>query len=468
MLKYTAMTRPGIAGLNVKIKLVCGIRIKLKKHHSKELNMLKSFLSLIILFAVAVTQAVVLEIAESEMRSYKAGEKVTFTVTAKDRQGQKLTAGKFNLMFRDSGRNILRKSLPVDLSKNNPLTVTAELDHPGFIFIQPTTLIMPDGSKKGWVRKTPEPYGGAAVEPEKIRAATEKPADFDQFWSDGTASYRNVPVEVVPAPEIKQKNYKCFKVTVKFPDQSGAVYGFLAIPLKPGKYPAVVSVPGAGPGAVMPYSSFAPDCPVIRLAMNVHPFPAAATMDEQRKLYKEYNSQFAPLGYWDLNAENRDKYFYRNVWLAINRAVDHVASLEEFNGKNMAVTGGSQGGGTALVLAYLNKNITCAVANAPAFCDLKAWKAGRQSGWPKLHDKLNGKADNVAPYFDNVNFALGIRVPVLISVGYVDPTCPPASIYAAYNNLPGVKEIVHMYRTGHSSTPEMRKKAIEFLNKYMK
>ena len=54
-----------------------------------------------------------------------------------------------------------------------------------------------------------------------------------------------------------------------------------------------------------------------------------------------------------------------------------------------------------------------------------------------------------APYFDGANFARGIKVPVLMSVGYIDTTCSPSSCYAAFNNLAGEKTMYHMYRGGH-------------------
>jgi len=431
--------------------------------------MLKFFLSSAMLSAAVVTQAVILEIAESEMRSYKVNEPVTFTLTAKEDSGEKLSAGKYKLYFRDSGGKNYRNAITVDVAKNNPFTVTTQLDRPGFIFLTPSALTMPDGKKIQWKRKTPEPFGGAAVEPEKIRTGGKKPADFDQFWREGLKQYAQVPVEVVPAPELKRKGYNCYHVKVSFPDTSGQIYGFLAIPQKPGKYPAVVSVPGAGPGSPGLYTAFAPEkTPTILLTMNVHPFKAAKNMTEQRKLYNEYVKQFANGVYAHSNAHDRNKYFFRNVWLAISRAIDYTAGREEFDGKNFAATGGSQGGATALAMAYLNKNISCVAANIPAMCDHHAWKADRLESWPKFHRTLKGKADAVAPYYDVAFFAQSIKVPVFIGVGYVDVTTPPATVYAAYNNLPGPKEIMPLYRIGHGATAELFKKANAFLTREMK
>ena len=112
--------------------------------------------------------------------------------------------------------------------------------------------------------------------------------------------------------------------------------------------------------------------------------------------------------------------------------------LKEFDGKNFASAGSSQGGGTALAIGYLNKNITCVAANVPALCDHHARQAGRFAGWPQLLDHAKGKAfGEHAPYFDAANFAAYVKVPAVVSVGFFDTMCTPSSVYSAYNMLKG-------------------------------
>ena len=199
--------------------------------------------------------------------------------------------------------------------------------------------------------------------------------------------------------------------------------------------------------------------------MNVHLFRTARTWNEQEKLYAAYNKSF-PEGIYTLSkAEDRSKYIYRNVWLAVNRSIDLLLEHKYFDGKNLAAVGSSQGGGTAIALGGMNPKITVVAANVPAFCDHHGWKADRSCGWPQLHSKKKGKADNTAHYFDAANFALNIKVPAMFSAGYVDTTCSPSSVYAAYNNLQGPKQICQMPRTGHADTKEFQTGVVEFLNK---
>jgi cephalosporin-C deacetylase-like acetyl esterase len=56
-------------------------------------------------------------------------------------------------------------------------------------------------------------------------------------------------------------------------------------------------------------------------------------------------------------------------------------------------------------------------------------------------------------YFDGVNFAAGAKAPGFFTVGFIDTTCPPTSVYAAYNALAAAKEIFNDIPSGHTNSP---------------
>lgn len=408
--------------------------------------------------------AVTLDIETVEKRNFLVGEEIVFTVVAKDDTGKLLENGKFELQLKFCGKE-LRQVIPVDLAeKGNPFRFSARLERPGFLFVAPTDYVDAAGKSAKWSMKLLHPFGGAAVEPEKIVSGTERPEDFDRFWQDGVAAFAAAEVIVEPWPQIEREGFEVKRITVVFPDGSGKITGFLSIPEAPGKYPALAGVPGAGPGQVTPVPYWNSPIPAIELWMNVHLFPTADTAAEQLRRYQEYNNSFPGKAYYTHNAGNRDEYIYRKVWLALNRAMDFVAQLPQFDGKHFAITGNSQGGGTALAVGSLNKNVTCVVASVAALCDHGGWKAGRIPGWPRLHEVPG--ADETAPYFDCCNFAVNIRVPVLMSVGFVDTTCSPSSVMAAYNRIPAKdKRIYPMYRYGHRTDPAFRAVVMEFLRR---
>ena len=66
------------------------------------------------------------------------------------------------------------------------------------------------------------------------------------------------------------------------------------------------------------------------------------------------------------------------------RAVDYLCSMKEFDGSNLLVQGGSQGGALAIVTAVLNPRVTGVVSFFPALSDLSGYEKGRAGGWPHL------------------------------------------------------------------------------------
>jgi cephalosporin-C deacetylase-like acetyl esterase len=52
-------------------------------------------------------------------------------------------------------------------------------------------------------------------------------------------------------------------------------------------------------------------------------------------------------------------------------------------------------------------------------------------------------------YYDAANFAARATCPMLVGVGLIDETCPPASVIAAFNQCRGPKELVILPRSAH-------------------
>ena len=68
--------------------------------------------------------------------------------------------------------------------------------------------------------------------------------------------------------------------------------------------------------------------------------------------------------------------------------------------------------------------------------------------------KPNQQALLASRCFDAVNFAGRSKASAFFTVGFIDVSCPPTGVYAAYNNLSGQKNILNHYHTGHIATPE--------------
>ena len=384
---------------------------------------------------------------------YKCGERAEFTITGLE-GGKNATSGVYTADLLFGGRTVFKKE-KIDFSKGNPVKVVYTSKEPGFVLLR----LCDAQGKQVMIKKKPV-LAGAAFEPEKIRKGYDMPADFSAFWENNRKLLAQTPVKLTENKKFSTSQYIAYDISVKSLNDD-VITGYLTVPRKKGKYPAFVTVPGAGPGISSPAASYARRN-VITLAVNVHKFPTADNAAEQKKRYLEDCKKGS---YPHRGTNDKNSYFFRSVYAGIDRMINYIAQMEEFDGKHMVVDGSSQGGGSALILAGLNKNITALAANVPALCDHGAHKVRRSPGWPKLYAKKN--ADQFAPYFDAAIFASLIKVPALLSCGFIDTTCSPDSVYAAFNELKGEKTMIHVPLEGHTVSAKFLKARKVFIDKHL-
>lgn len=308
--------------------------------------------------------------------------------------------------------------------------------------------------------KTYRGLATAAFQPEKIKPTQQDPADFDEFWAAGKAALAKVPIDarVTRLPEYGNAAAECYHVNLQnvgVGPGTSRFYGVLCEPKAPGKYPALLSVPGAG---VRPYRGMAEMAArgVITLQVGIHGIPV--TMEQS--VYDSLGAG-ALAGYNTFGLDNRDRYYYRRVYLGCVRANDFLTSHPKWDGTNLAVTGGSQGGALSIVTAALDPRVRGLAAYYPALADVTGYLQNRAGGWPHMFRATEGplshrSADKIetSRYYDVVNFARRVKVTGLYSFGFNDETCPPTSMYSAYNVIPGEKKLLLALETGHNTVPE--------------
>jgi cephalosporin-C deacetylase-like acetyl esterase len=68
--------------------------------------------------------------------------------------------------------------------------------------------------------------------------------------------------------------------------------------------------------------------------------------------------------------------------------------------------------------------------------------------------KPNAAVLKTVPYFDTMNFATRTKAAgCIFTVGFIDVTCPPSSVYATYNQLTIPKQIYNDIPSGHANSP---------------
>ena len=381
-----------------------------------------------------------------------------------------------------------KASFVVNVRKSGTLQNQVKIDYEAAPVMYPNTkktLILKDGTMK-WSgeMKTPgfyrlkvvahvdgKDYEGlctAAFSPEKIKPFAQEPKDFDDFWKKALDEARQIdlnPTKVL-LPERCTKDVNVYEISYHNNRWGSKMYGVLSVPVKPGKYPALLRVPGAG---VRPYSgdTYTATGKCIVLEIGIHGVPV--TMEQ--KVYDDL-ANAALNGYWDTNLENPDRNAYKRVVTGAVKGVDMIASLDEWDGKTLGVTGSSQGGFLSLAVAALDKRVTFLAAVHDAMCDYEAELHGVAGGWPHYfyHAKMNAitKARlEGARYYDGVNFARRITVPGWYSFGYNDEVVPPTSSYGLYNSVKAPKTLSLYQMTGHFWYQEQWDEWQEFLTNHL-
>lgn len=151
-----------------------------------------------------------------------------------------------------------------------------------------------------------------------------------------------------------------------------------------------------------------------------------------------------------------ENYYYRRLITDAVLAVDAVRAVEGIDGSRVALLGRSQGGGVALAAAALVPDVLGVVAQVPFLCDFpRALAITDQPPYSELAGYLavhRGESDRVLhtlSYFDGVNFARRGTVPLRVSAALMDSTCPPSTIYGAFHEWRGPKEIEIWPYNGH-------------------
>jgi cephalosporin-C deacetylase len=331
-----------------------------------------------------------------------------------------------------------------------PVRIEGTLDEAGFLRCR-VEATLPDNKKI-----TAE--AAAAIDPLDIRPSLPVPDDFDAFWADQKKQLAAVPMKPRLTPvAMKDASVECFDVQV---DCLGGkpVSGYFGRPAKaaPGSLPAILYVHGAGVrGSTLPTAIIGAAKGRLAMDINAHGIPNGQPGEYYEKLaageLKDY--RFA-------GRESRDTSYFRGMFLRLVRAIDFLAAQPEWDGKRIYVFGGSQGGAQAIVAAGLDARVTAFGAGVPAMCDHSGNVVDRIAGWPKLvpldsAGKPDPKILEASRYFDAMNFAARTKAEAIFSVGFIDSVCPPTSVYAAYNNLSGRKQIFNDPQFAHRISPRL-------------
>jgi cephalosporin-C deacetylase len=291
------------------------------------------------------------------------------------------------------------------------------------------------------------------------------PDDFEAFWQATITGSRG---KATP-PEARVVQTALRTVTVA--DVSFSGYGgqrirawFLAPVGATGRLPTIVEYVGYGGGRSSPaawlgwpsagYGLLVMDTRGQGSSWSTGDTPDLTSPDPDPASGSETIGQVP--GFVTRGIERKESWYYRRLVTDAVLAVDAARAHALVDPDRIAVAGISQGGGLALAVAGLRSDVAAALIDVPFLCDWpRAIEVTDSDPYHELTRYLAVRRDRVGPtlatvaYVDGIHFAPRAACPALFSVALRDETCPPSTVFAAYNRYAGPKDIRVWPYNGH-------------------
>ena len=311
---------------------------------------------------------------------------------------------------------------------------------------------------------------------DKIVPYTKEPSDFLDYWKNAVAEMRKMPMSYTRelAKEYCTDKVDCYLVKLDVNSQHQSIYGYLFYPKDAHvkSCPAVLCPPGAGIKTIkepLRHKYYAENG-MIRFEIEIHGLDPRLPTETFSDISRAFNGR--ENGYLQNGIDNRDTYYMKRVYLACVRALDFLRMLPEWDGKNLIVQGGSQGGALSIITAALdNEHVTQCVANHPALSDMAGYaEEGHTGGYPHFRTKEMLTKDRIQTmaYYDVVNFAPYVRGDAYVTWGYNDSTCPPTTSYAVWNRMTCNKESLLTPINEHWTSEATEFGHMEWIKKHLK
>ena len=284
-----------------------------------------------------------------------------------------------------------------------------------------------------------------------------EPDDFDDFWKQTLREAEAVELEAVMEPvETGLTAVRTWDVV--FPGFGGhSVRAWLHLPapaVEPNSLPGIVQFQGYGGGRGLAHENIL--WAAAGYAHLVCDTRGQGSGWSSGDTADPVGSGPAHPGFMTRGILDPCTYYYRRVFVDAFRAVEVLRRQGGVDAARVAVIGPSQGGGISLAVSGLNAEIAAVMVDVPFLCNLpRALEIADTDPYAeivrylKVHRDHREQVLRTLSYFDGVNFSRRADVPALFSVALMDETCPPSTVYSAYNVYKGPKQIAVYHYNDH-------------------
>jgi cephalosporin-C deacetylase len=287
----------------------------------------------------------------------------------------------------------------------------------------------------------------------------EEPADFDSFWKstldEARAFLLNAKFERVDYGLVAQETFD-----VTFSGFGGQpIKGWLILPVgtrRDAPLPCIVEFIGYGGGRGFAFDWLLwASAGYAHFVMDTRGQGSTWSSGDTPDLHAAGGNAHFP-GSMTKGILDPKHYYYRRVFTDAVRAIDAARSHPEVDASRIAVTGTSQGGGITIAVAGLVPGVVAAMPDVPFLCHYRrateivdSYPYKEIAEYCHIHRDKVDTVFNTLSYFDGINFATRAKAKALFSTGLMDQTCPPSTVYAAYNHWAGEKDIKVYPYNGH-------------------
>lgn len=294
------------------------------------------------------------------------------------------------------------------------------------------------------------------------------PVDLDEFWEQTLQQFHHKPLsahmEECPTP---MKSVKSYRVTYEGFDDT-PLSGWYIRPMEADgqKLPCIVIFHGYAGSKGYPedYAQW--------VAMGYAVF-AMDVRGQGGETGSRMSSEFGMSSGWmSQGILDKNTFYYRAITVDALKAIEWAAAQPGIDASRIATYGGSQGGGLVLITAALSEIPTVAVANIPNMCHMDFGILNSESSLKEAaqfvshHPQHFNQVLETLSYFDMINLADRIKIPVLVSCGLKDMVCLPETIFAAYNRIRSEKDIAVYPFDGHYVSPHHNRRTMEFIQQH--
>jgi len=266
-----------------------------------------------------------------------------------------------------------------------------------------------------------------------------KPDDFNIFWEQTLTELNKKPVgfkKISKDSIVEGKTISLYKIS-SF--QNVFFYAWVSEPVEEGEFPIKIRFSGLGKGKTKKNEIknfwFLKQKGFINMLVDVR----------GQGLSTE---QINPKEYITVGIKNKEEYIYRGAFMDAVRSVDFI-SMNKKSNRKIIVTGGSQGGALSVVATALNNKVSLCVVGFPFLTDIPDYD---KTKWPMkifLHKAKSQQIDyfylkRTLSYYDMINFAEMIKVPVFLRAEEYDEITPKEGAIKFFNLLKNQKKVLYI------------------------